>query len=322
MMSAEPRDGKHKATGRLLGALKLIVSAVALWLVFRSVDVTDVWNRFHGADPKWMAAAFLALVVHFVVMVWRWNFVLMHFYRLKLGMGRLSLVFGLGEGLGLILPSFVGIDLVRTFALAGSARIPTIAKAVVLDRIIGLVALLLLISITLPGFYASVDDGPYLLVVGVLGLGGLAAYVLGLWLSPLVARVPLIGKGAAALLDELKRPSRDVRAMSVLLSSGILVHIASVAILWSAILMLNGSISFWLCLLIVPAAILIASIPISLGGWGLREGTLVAGFSLVGLSPDVVVAASVLYGVSGIVSGLIGLGLFLILPRPRQAAEL
>jgi len=306
---------------QVLGALKIVVSVVALWLVFRAVDITQVWNRFHEADPSWMAAAFLALLVHFVVMVWRWNFVLEHFYQLRLGIGRLSLVFGLGEALGLILPSFVGIDLVRTFALAGAAKIPTIAKAVMVDRIIGLVALLLLIALTLPAFYAAVDRGAAFLVVGAFGLGGLAAYVMGLWMSPVVARFPIIGKGSAALLDELKRPSLDVRAMSLLLSSGLLVHIAAVAILWTAILMLNGDVSFWLCLLIVPAAMLIASIPISLGGWGLREGALVAGFSLVGVPSDVIVAASVLYGVSGIVSGLIGLGLFLILPRPQRPAE-
>ena len=306
----------------LLGVLKVIVSIAALWLVFRSVDATQVWNRFHDAKPNWMAAAFLALVMHFVVMVWRWNFVLVHFYQLRLGMGRLSLVFGLGEALGPILPSFVGIDLVRTFALAGSARIPTIAKAVMLDRIIGLVALLLLIAITLPAFYAYVDQGPALLVVACLGLGGLAAYVAGLWMSPLLARVPVIGTGMAALLGELKRASLDFKAMAFLLSSGLLVHVSSVAIFWTAILMLNGSVGFGLCLLIVPAAILIASIPISLGGWGLREGTLVAGFSLVGVPPDVVVAASVLYGVSGIVSGLIGLGIYLALHRHQRTAEL
>ncbi|GAB2176171.1 lysylphosphatidylglycerol synthase transmembrane domain-containing protein [Dongia sp. agr-C8] len=318
MTSVDFQDGKR---GRLLGVLKLVVSAVVLWLVFRSVDAGDVWNRFRDADPSWTPAAFLALLLHFVVMVWRWNFVLVHFYQLRLGMGRLSLVFGLGEALGPILPSFVGIDLVRTFALAGSARIPTIAKAVLLDRIIGLVALLLLIALTLPGFYAGVDTGSAFLVVAVLSLGGLAAYVIGLWTSPLVARIPVIGRSAAALLDELKRPSQDLKAMAVLLCSGLLVHVASVAILWTAIRMLNGSVGFWPCLLIAPAAILIASIPISLGGWGLREGALVAGFTLVGVSPDVVVAASVLYGVSGIASGVIGLGLFLILPNRKQAAE-
>jgi glycosyltransferase 2 family protein len=321
MTEPDLQDSKRRVTGsRLLGVLKVIVSVAALWLVFRAVDATEVWNRILEADPNWMAAALLALLVHFVVMVWRWNFVLVHFYQLRLGMGRLSLVYGLGEALGLILPSFVGIDLVRTFALAGSAKIPTIAKAVVLDRVIGLVALLLLIALTLPGFYVFVDDGLAFLVVAALGLGGLAAYVIGLWMSPLVARFPIVGKGAAKLLDELKRPSQDVRAMSFLLLSGILVHVSAVAILWTAILMLNGEVGFSLCLLIVPAAILIASIPISLGGWGLREGTLVAGFSLVGVSPDIIVAASVLYGVSGIVSGLIGLGLFLILPRQRQPA--
>ena len=56
MTSSDHQDRKRRVTpSRLLGVLKLIVSAGALWLVFRSVDATEVWNRFHDADPKWMA---------------------------------------------------------------------------------------------------------------------------------------------------------------------------------------------------------------------------------------------------------------------------
>ena len=64
-------------------------------------------------------------------------------------------------------------------------------------------------------------------------------------------------------------------------------------------------IAAWQCLLIVPPALLIASFPLSLGGWGVREGALAAGFALVGASSAGGVAASILYGLTGPLIGAI-----------------
>jgi hypothetical protein len=64
-------------------------------------------------------------------------------------------------------------------------------------------------------------------------------------------------------------------------------------------------IAAWQCLLIVPPALLIASFPVSLGGWGVREGALAAGFALAGVSSAGGVAASILFGLTGPLIGVI-----------------
>ena len=69
---------------------------------------------------------------------------------------------------------------------------------------------------------------------------------------------------------------------------------------------------------------MISSVPISLAGWGVREGALATGFVLVGASSEAGVATSILFGLTG---PLIGLMTELATPfvrlheiRPKDAA--
>ena len=57
---------------------------------------------------------------------------------------------------------------------------------------------------------------------------------------------------------------------------------------------------------------------LSLGGWGVREGALAAGFTLVGASTEAGVATSILFGLSGPLAGII-VELMAPLERRRQA---
>ena len=48
----------------------------------------------------------------------------------------------------------------------------------------------------------------------------------------------------------------------------------------------------------MPPALLVSALPISLGGWGVREGALVAALSLVHADPAAVTATSVMFGLT------------------------
>ena len=71
---------------------------------------------------------------------------------------------------------------------------------------------------------------------------------------------------------------------------------------------------------IVPPALLISAASVSLGGWGVREGALAAGFALIGASSEAGVAASVLFGLSGFLIGLIA-ELAMVLIRTRNVTR-
>src|SRR5262249_56140773 len=91
----------------------------------------------------------------------------------------------------------------------------------------------------------------------------------------------------------------------LMLLLGLATHIFGVLLIYELVRALATPISLLDCLLIVPPTLLISSVPISLGGWGVREGALAAGFVLVGATSEAGVATSVLFGLTGPLIGLI-----------------
>jgi hypothetical protein len=49
-------------------------------------------------------------------------------------------------------------------------------------------------------------------------------------------------------------------------------------------------------LLMVPLVGLMMVVPISIAGWGVREGVMVVGFGYLGVAPEAALALSILYG--------------------------
>ena len=62
---------------------------------------------------------------------------------------------------------------------------------------------------------------------------------------------------------------------------------------------------------IVPPALVLTVVPISIAGWGVREGALVGLFSLIGADNTVVLMMSLTYGMMLILVSLPGLVVFL-----------
>jgi glycosyltransferase 2 family protein len=62
---------------------------------------------------------------------------------------------------------------------------------------------------------------------------------------------------------------------------------------------------------IVPPTLVLTVIPVSIAGWGVREGALIGLFSLIGANKTMVLMMSLLYGLTLIVVSLPGLVTFL-----------
>jgi uncharacterized membrane protein YbhN (UPF0104 family) len=64
-------------------------------------------------------------------------------------------------------------------------------------------------------------------------------------------------------------------------------------------------------LALVPPAVLLTILPVSLAGWGLREGAMVGLFLLVGADRSMVLTFSIVYGLVNLVASLPGLVVYL-----------
>jgi hypothetical protein len=69
---------------------------------------------------------------------------------------------------------------------------------------------------------------------------------------------------------------------------------------------------------LVPPILLAAALPVSLAGWGIREGVAVVLLAQVGISSAQALAISIAFGVTALVPGLIG-GISFVGERARRS---
>jgi len=142
-------------------------------------------------------------------------------------------------------------------------------------------------------------------VLLAVGLGSLAATASFMALGRILARWRLTRH--LAELAQLARSlllSRASAPMVLLLS--FMIHLMTAAIAWSAARSVAAQLSYLDALLLVLPVILIATIPISIAGWGVRESALVLAFSYAGLPEGDGLLVSVLMGGAMFAVGILG----------------
>jgi glycosyltransferase 2 family protein len=102
---------------------------------------------------------------------------------------------------------------------------------------------------------------------------------------------------------------------SIMLSITIQLIFVFAALMLSKSLHLN--ISLIEMLLIIPITNLLTVIPISIAGWGVREGVFVVGLGYLNVASDAALALSILYGLLILIASLPGL-LNWVLQKPRN----
>src|SRR6185312_13500881 len=102
------------------------------------------------------------------------------------------------------------------------------------------------------------------------------------------------------------------RSVGILAVLSISIHLLSVATAWCAAQAVAAPFGFIQALLLMPPVILIATIPISIAGWGVRESALMLAFAYAGLPQSDGLLVSVLIGATMFIVGLAGGGVWLM----------
>jgi uncharacterized membrane protein YbhN (UPF0104 family) len=102
------------------------------------------------------------------------------------------------------------------------------------------------------------------------------------------------------------RLCRDARAAAIVATSSVTVHFLTVTIAWCCMKAVAAPVGFAPILFLMPPVLLIATAPISIAGWGVRESSMMVAFAYAGLAQSDGLTLSVLFGVATFVIGLVG----------------
>ena len=177
------------------------------------------------------------------------------------------------------------------------------------DRAIGLVALFSVVAGSLPLFLARVADPIARGSIITFTLSGIGCFLVFLLLGPRLGDLLhcwRYTKPFGTLAHSFHRVFRNgFRTLAVVVLS-IMVHLMTVIIAWLCAQALVLPIHLGDCLILVPPVMLLMVVPVSIAGWGVREGAMVMGFAMVGTEAADALALSVAFGLANVVASLPG----------------
>ncbi|HQR59829.1 MAG TPA: lysylphosphatidylglycerol synthase transmembrane domain-containing protein [Methylophilaceae bacterium] len=289
--------------------LRAVVSLLVLALIARSVDPGHAWDVLQRARWDLLALALLMQFGSTAIAAYRWQLIMRN---LKFGQ-TFSFYFRSyfkGMFFNQALPASIGGDAVRVLDMAGRGfRKRDALYGVMVDRVTGLGAL---ISLSLLAYLVRPDLLPAkvyyailaIFAAGAIGFSGLLLLSRTRWLDH-NPRLALLKSISTRLPQAFSAHRLQLLVSSLLIPLFALLGFFATG--WALGLRYDLTTYF----AIVPPAIVLTIIPVSIAGWGVREGALVGLFSLIGANKTTVLMMSLLYGLALIVVSLPGLVIFL-----------
>jgi len=311
--------------------LKFAVTALILAFFIRQFDIRSMVHALSTISPYAIFAAIIAVLVQSIAAAG----------RLVMVVARFGPRFGLGDSYRLTLESmffsqtfisFLGGDALRIWRIRRlGLTLQKATSAVVLDRLIGTLVNHAFLLATLPWFLSSEVNSAIKMILVVLAVAGVTAFAMLLLLGSRRGRVSILNLlpvrirtgVVTGFIVEVSTVGHELLASRrvpwVFVLSALITAINMVVFT----LILSGmGVAFPLaagCALLVPAIMEIAMLPISLAGWGVREGAAIVAFGALGLPADEALGASIAFGL--IVAAVSMLGGVLWLLDRRQMTQ-
>ena len=327
-MSDSKRAGSSVGRMPLASLLRLLVSVgLIAWLVSRA-ELASVAETIVTANPYLVVVAFLSYFVGYVFSVTRWS-ALLSAHGVRAGFGYLYSSFMIGMFFNQILPTTVGGDFARYHYTSNLGR-GAAFSAVLMDRVFGVVSLMIFAfaGIVFAERFDAIPSGIFGAVAGLLGLGLGAIAVIFLLPAAQLERLrrlySFLPRKLTDFFDKILdvfsvyRGQRNLLLWALLLS--LMLQCVVVGHYYVVGLALGFDVPFYGYAYIVPIAIVIMMLPISINGIGVRESTFALLLATYGVQSSEALAYSwVVYGLI-LIHGLIGGLVFAAVRRARAVS--
>jgi hypothetical protein len=293
----------HPLRRPLAAVAKLVLSVGLMAFVLRDTSLAALWQMFRRVQPSWIVAAMSMHGLVLALSVWRWH-VLLGAQHVRVPVRTLAESFWVALFFNNFLPSNIGGDVVRIADTSRPAGSKTLATMVIfVDRVLGLFALTSVGAVGALSARAMGIDIPGTLWIEIGALAALALVVLlffapamlDLALSPVRALGhPWVVDKLVTLQETLARFRARPSALAGALAGAVIVQGVIVAFYTLTARSLAIPLPVVMAGVLVPVAMVIQMLPVSINGFGLREAVFSFFFVRFGLTVEAAVAVSLL----------------------------
>jgi glycosyltransferase 2 family protein len=294
-------------------ALKVSVTGGLLWWLAQQLDLAAASTAIRAMNLTSVCLAFLVLLSYGVVSAERWRRIC-RALRMGLSFPVAARLFFISMFFNQTLSTTIGGDAARVWLLRKYGFSATVVVAgIVYERVAGFLGLGIL------AFAAAIAISDRVLWGAPL-FGGIGAMVL---IILAMAASPVAGPRWVRKIRRAARLARRIfmsRNGVFLVALSIAIHGVGGLALYLLANAMGMNVDVWVFLLATPPALMLATLPVSIGGWGVREVVLVAVLTPFGAAAADAFLLSVIFGVMVMVAGLPG-GLIWILSAESHASS-
>ena len=293
--------------------------------VARIEGFTSIVKRVNKVRMAGLAAL---LIIPLTCMALRW-WLLMRANGFDVSFGRIFAITYAGSFFNTFLPGGVGGDIAKAVMTAsGQERKAAAVGTVLLDRIVGLAAMILMATVAVVPFVTDAQMRTPVMVVGTLFFGMIVGYVvyfsrglrasgLGRWVK---GKLPFAS--VLADVDGVMHTMRNAKAsLAAAMGLSFACQAGTIVVVYlMARTMGIAQASLGQFFLFEPIIFIITAVPISVGGWGVQEGAYALLFGLAGVAKNEAIAVSLMYKMGLVLMSVPG-GLVFAIGAKAKAAE-
>jgi len=287
--------------------LRVAVSLGIVVYILVDVNTGDLVRALEGVRLEYVAAALALYVFTQGLSAYKWS-LLGRSVGLVRPFGQYVRFYFIGMFFNLFGVGTIGGDLARALYLSGGRSRGVAIHSVLFDRVSGLALLMALGAAALvafPGYHF-----PWLLWVATV-FGGTALLV-GWWTSPWIVRVlPVPAFIRRQVEHDLAPFWRDSRLLLRVAAVSLVFHVLQCGVQWTLARAAGTALPFSYCLNMHPLLSVMLALPVSLGGFGVREGGYLYFLTRLDIDDSIAVTMGLLWFAVTVLSGLIGALFFL-----------
>ncbi|MFL1484018.1 lysylphosphatidylglycerol synthase transmembrane domain-containing protein [Marinobacter sp. LN3S78] len=304
-----------KTCGRVL--VRWLATLAILGLVFWLVDVGAILVQLSSVDLTWLLLALAITPLQVVVSAWRWRYTVAKLGE-RLPLGHAVREYYLGTLVNQLVPGGVVGDAGRALRhRQNTGQTATAIHGVMIERLSGQLILLLL-AVLLITLWLPLPTPP---MPGLFLIPGVLVAALLVWSLLQASPVRFWWR---RFRNDLWRALLAPAVLPVQLGSSLVVIGSYLLVFWCLAMGIGLEIAQsapWLLMALCTVLLMAMVVPLTISGWGVREGAAALIWPLAGLDPEQGVALAVSYGLLVLLSALPG-ALFLFSGRknPGQTA--
>lgn len=322
---------RKKALGKWLKLLgRPLLTCILLVLLARSISWQTLLDSLSSTQPSLLLVGMVVGAFGIVVSSYQWRSLLLA-ERIQSDLASLIHLYLVGLAFSHFLPTGMGGDAVKAMYVGrDSGNGPGSVSAVIMSRVTGFWGMVLLLLPVLL-FWGAQFSSQLLLWLALLSLGVGGAIALALscaillprltssskpalpWLRTFLGKTVLMGD---ALKMALKRPTSLLSATCIgalfWLISCLNYYVYAYAIGITAPLHFYG--------IVIPFISLLAALPITINGFGVREGAFVYAFSLIHVPVSQSLLLVLLMDVQVLLFGVMGGGIYMLMGNKKRKA--